>query len=166
MSVTTVRGIVFWGVALAVFGVMNAQILNKQSVLTSGQTMLLRIGPRDPRSLMQGDYMTLRYDIAMGPAARAIEAGPADGQIVVALDDHNVASFVRVHRGEPLAEGERLLRYRRRGGLRLGAESFFFQEGQADLYAGARYGELKVTPAGESVLVGLRGENFELLGAR
>lgn len=166
MSVTTVRGIVFLGVTLVVFGAVNVLILNKQSVLTSGQTMLLRINPRDPRSLMQGAYMTLRYDIAMGPAAQAIEAGPTDGQIVVTLDDHNVASFLRVHRGEPLGEGERLLRYRRRGRLRLGAESFFFQEGQAGLYAGARYGDLKVTPAGDSVLVGLRGENFELLGAR
>ncbi|MEK6406191.1 MAG: GDYXXLXY domain-containing protein [Acidobacteriota bacterium] len=161
-----VRGIIFWSVTLVVFGVLNALILHKKSVLTSGHTLLLRLAPLDPRSLMQGDYMTLSYDIAMGPAAQAIEASHADGQIVVTLDDHNVASFLRMHRSEPLGEGERLLRYRRRGGLRLGAESFFFQEGQADLYSGARYGELKVTPAGDSVLVGLRGENFELLGAR
>ena len=50
---------------------------------------------------------------------------------------------------------EHLLLYRYRGDLRLGAESFMFQEGDADLYSNARYGELKVDESGASVLIGL-----------
>jgi uncharacterized membrane-anchored protein len=50
--------------------------------------------------------------------------------------------------------------------VRLGAESFFFQEGHAQLYNGARYGEVRVAPSGTSVLVGLRGQEREPLGER
>lgn len=71
---------------------------------------------------------------------------------------------MRIHQDEALAPGEMLLRYRRRGTVRLGAESFFFQEGYARRYGQARYGELKVSEKGESVLVGLRDENLRPLG--
>lgn len=159
-----VRSGIFWAVVVLVFAAANGLIAHKESVLRSGRRMLLRLAPRDPRSLIQGDYMVLRYALARGPAAQAIKDAPADGRIVVSLDADEVARFARVHRGEPLAAGEFLLRYRRRGGLRLGAESFFFQEGHARHYERARYGELRVAAGGESVLVGLRGEDFAPLG--
>ena len=54
---------------------------------------------------------------------------------------------------------------RRRGSdSRLGAESFFFQEGDAKYYAGAKYGDLRVAENGDSVLSGLRGKELEKLG--
>lgn len=54
---------------------------------------------------------------------------------------------------------------RRRGSdSRLGAESFFFQEGNAKYYTGAKYGELRVAENGDSVLSGLRGKELEKLG--
>jgi len=57
------------------------------------------------------------------------------------------------------------LRYRdRHGDLRLGAEAFFFEEGKGDLYANARYGELRVTGRGDAVLVGLRDAERNRLG--
>ena len=36
-----------------------------------------------------------------------------------------------------------------------------FQEGDADLYSKARYGEVKVDESGASVLIGLRGDDFK-----
>jgi uncharacterized membrane-anchored protein len=89
--------------------------------------------------------------------------GAADGKLVVALDERGVARFVRRHDGGPLAPGEALLRFRARDGIQLGAESFFFEEGQAERYQAAKYGELKVDDAGNSILVGLRSEELEPL---
>ena len=160
------------GVACVSLAAVNGLIAHKERVLKSGRTMFLRLGPRDPRSLIQGDYMVLRYDIPRKLTAEVKEKGPADGHLVVALDSKDVARIVRIHGGEPLAENEHLLRYRlrgrsrlgRRGGIRLGAESFFFQEGHAKHYNRARCGELKVAPSGESVLVGLRGDKLARLG--
>lgn len=150
-------------------GVPVALVIQKEAVLSDGTTILLRLAPVDPRSLMQGDYMDLRYAVAREVGARA-EAWPRDGRLVVRLDERGVARFVeRWTEGRRLGPDEHLLRYRVRpgawgDGLRLGAESFFFQEGHADRYRDARYGELKVAEDGESVLVGLRGEDLEPLG--
>lgn len=160
------RKIIFVIIAVIVFVVFNVLILQKERVLEKGKTVLLQLAPRDPRSLIQGDYMVLRYRIAGGPAAEAVKSKAWTGKIVIRLDRNNVARFVRVHNGETLAPGEWLLKYRYRGGLRLGAESFFFQEGHALHYSRARYGELKVSKSGESVLVGLRDREFRRLMPR
>jgi len=157
------KNILFWGTTLLVIGGVNLLIVKKEDTLANGRTVLLGLAPVDPRSLMQGDYMVLRYAIA-----EVIPESQLSGKgcIVVSLDENDVAKFVRIHKGEGLQAGEHLLFYRNRGGLRLGAESFMFQERHADLYSEARYGELKVDESGASVLVGLRGENFKPLGRK
>lgn len=157
------RRIILWASAALVFAVLNGLVVQKERVLRSGRTVLLKLAPADPRSLIQGDYMNLAYEIARGPAASAARQEHADGRLVVQVDEHQVARFVRIYHGKPLAPDELLLRYRVRGGLRLGAESFLFQEGHAKVYERARYGELKVAPSGECVLVGLRDEKFNPL---
>jgi uncharacterized membrane-anchored protein len=146
--------LVFGGLALVLLAV-NAFIVQKERVLAAGTVVLLELAPVDPRSLIQGDYMRLDYAIAR--AALADDGWPGSGRIVVRLDGRGVASFVRRHGSEPLAADEHLLLYRLRGSrIRLGSDAFFFQEGHAARYAGARYGELRVARDGGSVLVGLR----------
>ena len=157
------KNIIYWGTTLLVLVVVNLLIVKKEGTLANGRTMLLRLAPVDPRSLMQGDYMVLRYAIAREVQRRQLQG---KGHIVISLDENEVANFVRVHEGDSLHAGEYLLFYRNRGGLRLGAESFMFQEGDADLYSNARYGELKVDESGASVLIGLRGDDFEPLARK
>jgi uncharacterized membrane-anchored protein len=120
----------------------------KERILAEGRTVLLELAPVDPRSLIQGDYMALRY---------APKVLPASGVAVLALDASGVAAYRRLDGGEPLAADEVRLRYRSGGvdGARYGAASFFFEEGTAAAYERARYGVLKVDEAGRSVLVGL-----------
>jgi uncharacterized membrane-anchored protein len=150
---------------LLVLLVVNFLIFQKERLLASGQTVFLELAPVDPRSLIQGDYMALRYKIARDAP---ISDQVTDGYLVLKLDGRNVAAFSRVYRpGETLAPDERIIRYRTRyGEVRLGAESFFFQEGHADYYNNARYGELRLAESGETVLVGLRGEQLEELGPK
>jgi uncharacterized membrane-anchored protein len=157
------KKIVFWITLVVIMGLMNFQIFHKEKTISDGQTMLLKLAPRDPRSLIQGDYMMLRYEMAAKIPENALKD---KGYLVVSLDEHQVAKFVRLHGGEPLATGEFLLLYRNRDGLRLGAESFMFQEGDAGLYDKAHYGELKVAVTGASVLVGLRGVDLSPLGRK
>lgn len=154
----------FWIATLAIFGIVNAMIASKERAIRTGTTMYLELAPVDPRSLMQGDYMALRY--AMGRAAAQANPGaPHHGQLVVRLNQDQVAEFVRYHRGESLAENEHLLRYRLRSGEpQVGPGAFFFQEGHAQHYAQARYGEVRVARTGESVLVSLRNADLSLAG--
>jgi uncharacterized membrane-anchored protein len=154
------KKIIFFITACIVLAAVPVLIIQKETTLADGRTMLLRLGPRDPRSLMQGDYMVLRYGMVSEVPNDQLQS---KGTLVVKLDTNNVASFVRVHKEEPLAEGEHLLAYRKHGTLRLGAESFMFQEGHASLYDRARFGVLKVDKKGSSVLVGLCDSEFKPL---
>jgi uncharacterized membrane-anchored protein len=151
------RVLIAGGLILA-FTLPNVAIWQKERTLASGTPMLLELAPVDPRSLMQGDYMRLDYAIARSIYDQ--KGWPRDGQLVVSLDSAGVARFVRRHESNaPLGAGERLLRYRARDNrVRVGSDAFHFQEGQADRYAKARYGELRVDEQGSSVLVGLRDE--------
>lgn len=159
------RGAFVFGGLAVVLGATGVLVAQKEYVLSHGTTVLLELAPVDPRSLMQGDYMRLDYAISR---ERGLDDDlkPRDGTLVLMLDADGVGRFVRFDTpGTPLAPGEFRLRYRvRQHRVRLGAESFFFQEGHADRYAGAKYGELRVSGDGSSVLVGLRDAERRPLG--
>jgi len=158
-----IRRLLILVAAVLVLAVINFEIYKKEQLLVKGQTVLIRLAPRDPRSLMQGDYMVLRYQIARSPELRSFQA--KEGFLVIELDKNQVAKFKRVYQDKThTAENEILLQFsKRRNQIRIGAESFFFQEGHAKYYTNARYGELRVSSSGKSVLVGLRDANFKPL---
>jgi uncharacterized membrane-anchored protein len=106
--------------------------------------------------------MVLDYVIARD---HRMHGAPDNGHVVLRLDGAGVAGLERIHDGGALAPGQQLLRFRRRGRVRFGAESYFFQEGHAKHYQGARYGELRVSPSGDAVLVGLRDRSLKPLRA-
>jgi uncharacterized membrane-anchored protein len=150
---------------LAVLGLANWTIYKRERLLAEGAVVLLELAPIDPRSLMQGDYMALRFKVEVDAFGRGRKEDLADGRIVVRQDERGVAAFVRRDGGEPLTAGERLLRYRVRDGrVKFATNAFFFQEGYARLYARARYGEFRASPEGELLLTHLCGEALERLG--
>lgn len=151
------------GLVLAVGG-PTAAILQKEHLLRSGRVVLLELAPRDPRSLMQGDYMALRYRLSSASPLWGSREGFRGGWVVLRDDPRGVGEFLRVHGGEPLGPGEYLLHLRGRN-ARIGAESYFFQEGKAQDFAAARFGELRVSPQGEALLAGLRDQNLQPLGS-
>jgi uncharacterized membrane-anchored protein len=146
-----IRRVLFWAGLALVLATINWQIAAKQSILDHGVTMLVPLRPVDPRSLMQGDYMALRY---ADPLPNA-ETAPERWVMVVTLED-DVIHFRHLDDGKPLAAGEHRLAYRRDGSnVLFAADSFLFQEGQADRYARARYAVLKVADNGTALLHGL-----------
>jgi len=152
---------------IAILMLANYSIYSRERLLAEGRVALLELAPVDPRSLMQGDYMALRFrasdDARRGRARDEEEA--ADGRIVLELDPQGVARFKRQDDGAPLAADEIRIRYRVRAGeLKFATNAFFFQEGDAKLYERARYGEFRVAENGECLLTGLRGEKLERLG--
>ena len=141
--------------------IINLSIMKKEKVLESGEQVYIKLAPRDPRSLIQGDYMVLRYLIPQTLNKKQKEI-PRKGFLVLLLNEKKVGVIKRLYKpGEKLATEERLIQYRVRSrGIRIGAESFFFQEGHRKPYEVARYGELRLTKNGHSVLVGLRNDQL------
>ena len=160
-----VRKLVVLAGAVLVLGVMNFSIWQKENLLASGRVVLLELAPVDPRSLMQGDYMALRFRVANDAFGRGQKNERQDGRIVVAVDENGIASFKRFDDGASLAANEILMRYRvRNNEPKFATNAFFFQEGHAKYYERARYGEFRVSEKGDLLLTNLRGEKLERLG--
>ena len=165
------REAIFWLTGLAFLLFVNLAIVGRETIIEEGETAILALAPVDPRSLIQGDYMALAYELqrdeAVTEAAKArAAAGERDGRLVLAPDAEGVHRFQRLDDGRPLDTGELRLFYRwRQGGLRLPGESFFFQEGRAEDFQRARFAAFKVDENGEAVLVGLRDETLGDIGA-
>ena len=73
-----------------------------------------------------------------------------------------MAEKVRIQKHQtPIYDDEFLIEYTLGdwGSVNIGAESYFFQEGDADKYENAAYGGIKVDREGNSLLVGLYDEN-------
>jgi uncharacterized membrane-anchored protein len=139
----------------------NVSIAKKENILKNGKLVLLQLRPVDPRSLMQGDYMQLRYSITEKADVNMAKRGCC----VVRTDSNNVGQLVRFQPGKVrVNSNETLIEYTYQdAGLKVGAESFFFQEGQVRRYDSAAYGGLKVDQNGNSVLVGLYDKHFRKL---
>lgn len=145
---------------IILLGFFNYSILKKEKLLSGGQLVLLELVPVDPRSLIQGDFMRLRYAISRGINRKNISKR---GFCVVQLEENGIGKKVRIQEGRtPLNEDEYLIEYtlNKRRGINIGAESFFFQEGEGGKYENAKYGGVKVDDKGNSLLVGLYDENL------
>ncbi|MDR2709914.1 MAG: GDYXXLXY domain-containing protein [Burkholderiales bacterium] len=183
---------VFVAVVAGVFvlAFLNWNIFQRERLIEHGRMALLQLAPVDPRSLMQGDYMALRFAIA-GEIRRALQSGSAkedeeqeglprciscashdgeskrDGKAVLALDENHVARFVRIDNGAPLQLNEARLRYRiqaKYGDVHIATNAFFFEEGQGKIYESARYGEFRIAENGDAILTQLRDKDFNVLG--
>lgn len=146
---------------LLALGIFHFSVMEKEKTLATGKLVLLELAPVDPRSLMQGDYMSLRYAIAN----TANDSFPRKGYYVISLDSGLIARKQRIQANtQPLHAGEYLIKYHTTSWQHsLGAEDYFFQEGRADTFANARYGGLKIDSKGNSILVGLYDERKKLL---
>ena len=158
------KGIVILA-GLAILALVNYSIYSRERLLTEGNVVFLQLAPVDPRSLMQGDYMALRFHVANDLQSRVANDSPHDGYVVLTLDDRRIATFARIDGGAPLAANEARMHYRMRDRqIKFATNAFFFQEGDAKAYAKARYGEFRVGGNGDSVLTGLRDEQLAALG--
>ena len=143
--------------AVLVLGGVNYSIFGKEDIKRNGELVYIDLAPVDPRSLMQGDYMALRFRLAqeiersLAPDKRPREG--EKGMAEVALDGRRIASLAKPGTPAPIRVQYRI----RKGAVWLGTNAFFFEEGSETRYALARYGEFRVDPtSGEAVLVGLR----------
>jgi uncharacterized membrane-anchored protein len=150
--------------AVVVLGTINFSIVGKEKIKRNGQVVFLDLAPIDPRSLMQGDYMALRFRLAEEIERSMASSGsrPRDGEqrlAPVTLDPRGIASLAKT--STPALS----IRYRlRKDAVWLGTNAFFFEEGSEKRYATARYGEFRVDGStGEAILVGLRDATLKPL---
>lgn len=152
---------------LAILAGINATVWRYERAMSSGEVVLLRLAPVDPRSLMQGDYMRLNYEIARELTSRDARATQNKGSdtLVIRLDAHQVATLVADGKPDRLASDERLLQvHQSERQWQIGPDAYFFEEGTGEQYETARYGEFRLQADGKTLLVGLRDEAYQPIG--
>lgn len=163
-------------VTLIVFtGLYNYSIVKTQKHIDEGRVVNLSLAPVDPRSLMQGDFMRLNFDVATQiREAMSTNASTTDFQyltpdtryVVVRLSADNVAEFVRLDDESPLQAGEVKLEFRiRNNRIKFATNAYFFEEGKGEAYEEAVFGQFAVNEKGQVLLTHLLDENLKVLSA-
>jgi uncharacterized membrane-anchored protein len=162
---------------------LNFSIWQKQVHLSEGEVIYLKLAPVDPRSLMQGDYMALRFEMSTliytalsGQEVQQDEEFiqefinsnmlvAKDGYVVVEKDKNKVAQFVRLENDKPITKTQRKLQFRvRNDRVKFATNAFFFEEGDEPIFRDAQYGVFRLNEKGEVLLTGMLDEHFSLLG--
>jgi len=159
---------------------VNWSIAQKEALLTNGDIVYLKLKPVDPRSLMQGDYMRLRFQVgddiysvlpktstAKHTWRRRNTITAKDGYVIVKRDNKNIATYKDLyHKDQTLQQNELKMRYRiRNNHVKFATNAFFFQEGTAKTYQKAQYGQFRVDKNGELLLVDLYDKDLHKLEA-
>jgi uncharacterized membrane-anchored protein len=155
---------------LLVLSVANTAIYQRERILAAGQRIVLALAPVDPRSLIQGDYMALRFAVAdqwdatlaRTPAAVAEQIrAQRGGYLVLEADEHGVHQLAALMAEwddsiVDTASSRAILAFRLRPqGIRIVTDAWFFSEGQGARFEVARYGELRVDARGNGLLTGM-----------
>ncbi len=142
---------------LAVVGVVSTDaIRGKEALILNGAPVFVELAPVDPRSLMQGDYMALRFQLP-NAALRELPISEVRPRGIGKRDGNGVLRLSRVGTiATPLAEDEMMIELVRKDGRWIVVtDGWFFKEGTAGKWEAARYGEFRVLPDGRALLVGL-----------
>ena len=156
---------IIFGLIIVSLIIINFSIYKKEQLLKHGEVVFIETVPRDPRSYMQGDYHILRYRLPTAITS-VISKIPRKGFLVLVMNDKKIGTITSVYQpGQKLDGNQKIIQYRIRSrGIRIGAESFFFQEKHGKYYNRAKYGELRLATNGHSLLVALRDAKLNKMG--
>ena len=159
---------------------INLSIIKKEKHIAFGEIAYLQLRPVDPRSLMQGDYMALRFSMAdrikenlpkntEGKTWRERrKVKGQDGHVIVTLDEKRIATFKAIYKEDSehteLAKNELKMQYRiRNGRVKFATDAYFFQEGTAKTFEQAKFGQFRVNREGGLLLTDMYDEKLNKL---
>ncbi|MGO4545164.1 GDYXXLXY domain-containing protein [Paenibacillus sp. 2TAB23] len=147
-------------------GYVGYHAATSEILLSGGTPVKLAIEPLDPRSLLQGDYVTLNYSISTPPSIvnKELEARGGSRRIKAVLqeDANGIYQFSRLYsQGEPLSAKEIVINgvYNGWDGIYYGIETYFVPEGTGmETERQAKFAHIVVGKNGDSLLKRLSKE--------
>lgn len=152
---------IFWIVIIGGF------IAFKEFTLQTGDEILLKTQPVDPRDLFRGDYVILRYDISTVSTDSLSYQGSdfkEDDKVYVLLniDEQKIGSLANIDKNKPhegfFIEGTVKSVYNNRLNIEYGIESYFVPEGKGkeiERNLGKIYTKVAVDDFGNAVIKSL-----------
>jgi len=160
------KGKLFLAFTLIILAVLCFAIYQKEDIIATGDEFYITLESVEPRSIGQGDYMILNYDYnpkknnSMG---RRVEI--PDPQCIICeyailnLSATGVVKGYTLANDKVIGDNQVLLKIKRHEPLKFVADTFFFQEGKAEMFSNAKYARFKHKD-GEAILVSLHNKNF------
>ncbi len=178
-------------ILLAVFTIMICLlIVGKHELhLKNSQPIFIKLRPVDPRSILQGDYMALRYQLHIkgnSEITRGSDISEEQQAQREALNDfihnkHKILAYVAL---DDKRDNKRIVTSTNLqssdnqhtqplmiknpnnylDGLYVSSKTFLFAEGLADCYQRAKYAKIQVDDKGNAILASLVGEDLKELG--
>lgn len=166
--------------ALLAIAYVNLNAWQSQQIKLRGEILFLELAPVDPLSLVQGQYMRLRFGIekrydTTQEDYRIIQNNRGNGLAMISLDSKRIGTLTGLlapnqwqqqsHGGDTLLLQVHVQHTEPDGFyvIRIQQNSFLFQENTEDRYAHARYGMFRVHENGRYVLIDLADENLRPL---
>lgn len=150
-------------------GFFTYSVWEKEKIRKTGRLVFLPLVPKDPRSLFQGDYMILNYDWQVLETEENANA-PKRGCMVFRIQKEELVPIRLQKEFTNLSFGEHCLKYYRSAfQLKIGAESYFFQEGDTSFGSKAKFAGILFLVAennGDKLLIGLFDKNKQKLGPK
>jgi uncharacterized membrane-anchored protein len=148
-------------------GVGNYAIYEKEILIRDGQRVFVSLAPRDPRSLMQGDYMALNFFLPSFPASTPL-VGAERLYAIGKVNSQGVFEATRVEgtNASVNANEIRVQLTAKNGRWTFVTDAWFFAEGDAQRWEQARFGEFRVMPNGRALLVGMADEKLAMIGTQ
>ncbi|WP_216933843.1 MULTISPECIES: GDYXXLXY domain-containing protein [unclassified Acinetobacter] len=175
----------FLALHLSIFSIalFMGLILQHEWYLAKSKSIFVELAPVDPRSILQGDYMVLNYQLHFaGVDAAESTVNPASSNISIQdfKDQSEIMSYVRLDvqrrvirtsfdprllQVYPASSSKLLLKNPRNTfeALYPAANSFMFAEGLEPCYRNAKFAELKVKDNGKALLVDLADSQLKPL---
>nr|WP_312821685.1 GDYXXLXY domain-containing protein [Acinetobacter oleivorans] len=146
--------------------------------LHHSKSIFIELRPVDPRSILQGDYMALAYELNL-QSLKALAGSESEAldQVIfnhssvpakVILDSQNRVVRTILDNNNSFVGQSLILKNpeNRLQALYPASRSFLFAEGLAQCYQKAKYAEFKVNTKGEAILFDLRGEGLQPLNCK
>ncbi len=126
-------------------------------------TFYIKTSPVDPRSLIQGDYMVLNYNIT--DSARIEAVNIRKGYIRIKINDLKIAEFIRVDKEYvPPSNNEISIQFQKNSSnIDIGVNSYLFQEGTGNKFQMAQYAEVIELKNGKLRLKSLLDKDFKII---
>ncbi|MGW9530682.1 GDYXXLXY domain-containing protein [Paenibacillus terrae] len=134
-------------------GVIGYQTVRSEILLATGASIKLKLAPVDPRSLLQGDYVALNYDISTPFSQDHWKRGKV--KVVLTPGSQGVYTANRLYqKGEKLANHEIVLNGQWDGSrIQYGIENYFIPEGTGrTVEQNAHYAYIRVSRNGDALL--------------
>ena len=154
-------GLIALGTA-ATAAIGGTAVRSAEDVLANGRIVYIALRPVDPRSLIQGDYMAVAFNVDRLPAPREI-----NGEVIALadIDDRSIATIQGLAAPGAKPQADQIAVKLRQKSRRwfVGTDAYFFEEGRADDFAHAKYGQFRLGTDGRLLLVAMTDDNLKVL---